>query len=193
MENNGKWQKFREAIFVFFILAIIAALIVYYIFKDNISLEEFRSVIDGFGIWAPLVFIILFTIGSMFIPSTPFMAAAGIFFGFKYGIIYISIGGILSAVLMFFISRKLGRHWVEGILQKDHMKKLDGYNKRLEDGGAVWDIFILRVMPMPFNVLNILMGVSRISAQEYIVGTVFGLIPSNVIVVYAGTFIAKIF
>jgi uncharacterized membrane protein YdjX (TVP38/TMEM64 family) len=46
---------------------------------------------------------------------------------------------------------------------------------------------------MPFNVLNILMGVSRISAQEYIVGTVFGLIPSNVIVVYAGTFIAKIF
>ena len=193
MLNNGKWQHFKEVIFIFFILCIVASLAVYFIFKNSISLEEFRSVINNFGIWAPLVFIILFTVGSMFIPSTPFMAVAGILFGIKYKIIYTTIGSILSAILLFLISRKLGRHWVESVLQKSYMKKLDLYNKRLEDGGAIWDIFILRIIPMPFNVLNILMGVSRISARDYIIGTIFGLIPSNTIVVYTGTFIAKIF
>ena len=45
---------------------------------------------------------------------------------------------------------------------------------------------------MPFNVLNILMGVSKIKTQDYLIGTLFGLIPSNVLAVYFGYLMTKI-
>jgi uncharacterized membrane protein YdjX (TVP38/TMEM64 family) len=73
------------------------------------------------------------------------------------------------------------------------MKYLGKYNVRLERGGVL-DLLILRALPiMPFNILNVLMGVSKITIESYIIGTVLGLIPSNLFAVYLGTLIAKIF
>ncbi len=193
MHGFGKWQRLRELTFGFFIVLIILSSVLYFFLKDDLSLEEFHTAIGNFGIWAPAIFIVFFIVGSIFIPSTPFMVAAGIFFGLKYGFIYTMIGGISSALLSFIVSRSLGKNWAESILQKDYMKRLDGYNKRLEDGGAIWDLAFLRLIPMPFNVLNILMGVSRISLKDYSIGTLLGLVPSNIIAVYAGVVLSKIF
>ncbi len=193
MQNSYKWQTFRKWAFVFFVFLIITSFILYLILKDSFSVENVRNVISNFGIWAPVFFILLFAIGTAFIPSTPFMAVAGILFGFKYGLIYSFTGGILSSIVTFAISRNLGREWVETVLQKSYMKKLDGYNRRLAEG-AIYDLIILRVFPfMPFNVLNILMGISRISTSDYIIGTTIGLIPSKIIAVYAGTILVKLF
>lgn len=193
MQTNGKWQKLRRVTFVIFLILIISSLILYLVFRENLSIDDLRSIIQGFGIWAPLVFIILFTLGTIFIPSTPFMLVAGVLFGLKYGFLYSMIGGFLSAIIVFAISRKLGREWAENILQKDNMKKFEEYNKRLESG-AVYDLIILRFLPvMPFNVLNMMMGISRISLGDYILGTIAGLVPSKVAAVYAGTILVKIF
>ena len=89
--------------------------------------------------------------------------------------------------------KKLGKKWVESVLEHKYLKPLNKYNKRLESGGA-WDLIILRILPiMPFNVLNILVGVSKIKIESYIFGTIVGFIPSNILAVYLGSFITKIF
>lgn len=121
------------------------------------------------------------------------MAIAGILFGFKYGLIYTIIGGFLSAIIVFAISRILGKGRADIFLQHKYLKLLEGYNKRLGEG-AIWDLIIFRVTPiMPFNILNILMGISRIKTQDFVIGTILGLIPSNILTVYLGILIIEIF
>lgn len=188
-----KWQKLQRVVFIVFIILVIGSLLIYEIFGEGFDSEQIRQYLKDFGIWAPLIFIILYTVGTIFIPSTPFMTIAGILFGFKYGFIYAIIGGFLSSIIVFIISRKLGKERVESILEHKYLKPLGKYNERLGSGGA-WDLILLRMAPiMPFNVLNILMGVSRIKTGDYIIGTVLGLTPSIIITVYFGDFITKIF
>jgi len=189
----NKWQKFQKFVFISFLILIILSVIFYQIFAEHIDLSQVRQQLRDFGVWAPAVFIFLYTVGTIFIPSTPFMVVAGILFGFGYGLLYSVIGGFLSSVLVFIIARKLGKGWVESILKNKHLKYINKYNKRLENG-ATWDLIFLRMTPiMPFNVLNVLMGISKIKTQNYIVGTLLGLAPSNVLAVYAGAFLIKIF
>lgn len=188
-----KWQKLQRFVFLFFMLVVITSVIAYAIWGDHLNLEQFREYLRHFGIWAPLVFILLYILGTIFIPSTPFMAVAGLLFGFKYGLLYTIIGGFISSLIVFGFGRFLGKEWVENILQHRYLKHLGEYNKRLERG-AVWDLIILRAAPvMPFNVLNILMGVSRIKTRDYMIGTIVGLLPSNVLAVYLGSFITELF
>lgn len=186
-----KWQKLQKIAFFAFLILITGSLLAYLALGENFNLENMRQYLKDFGIWAPLVFIMVYTIGAVFIPSTPFMAIAGVLFGFKYGLVYTIIGGFLSSVLVFYISRKLGKEKVESVLENKYLKLLVDYNKRLETG-AIWDLIILRSTPiMPFNILNILMGVSRIKTGDYILGTLLGLIPSNILTVYLGSFVTN--
>ena len=188
--NSGKLQRF---LFGLLIALLIAAAIGFLFFGDDFSVDILRSEIQSFGVWAPLVFILLYALLVIFFPSTPFMALAGILFGFKYGLIYTLVGGTLSSLVLFGISRTLGQSWVDSILRNKYLKPLKKYNARLERGGFA-DLVILRILPvMPFNVLNILMGVSRMSLSTYITGTIIGLIPSHIVVVYAGNVISFIF
>ncbi|MEK7200679.1 MAG: TVP38/TMEM64 family protein [Patescibacteria group bacterium] len=187
------WQKLQRIIFVSFLVLIIGSLLVYEILGSGFDSGQARQYLKEFGIWMPLIFIVFYTIGTIFIPSTPFMAIAGILFGFKYGLLYTVIGGFLSSIIVFSISRNLGRKRAENLLENKYLKYVDKYNKRLEKDG-IWDLIILRNTPiMPFNILNVLMGMSKIKTENYILGTVIGLIPTNILTVYFGDIISKIF
>lgn len=187
------WQKLQKNLFILFLLLVIGSLLSYQIFGADFNLDQIREYVGNFGIWAPLIFLAFYTVITIFIPSTPFMAIAGILFGFKYGLLYTIIGGVLSSLLVFCISRKLGRNKFEKILTIKYLKYLDKYNQRLGHRG-IWDLIVLRALPiMPFNVLNILMGLSKIKTEEYIIGTVIGLIPSNILAVYFGNIIYWLF
>lgn len=188
-----QWYKLRRIIFISFLALTISLFAALQILGYDVNSENIRQYLNNFGIWGPLIFIIIYTFGTFFIPATPFMVAGGILFGLKYGLLYTLISGLLSSYIIFIISRKLGKEWVEKILEHGYLRHLNEYNKRLETG-AVWDIMLLRMTPiMPFNVLNILMGVSRITTQDYIIGTLLGLIPSNALTVYIGSLVTKIF
>ena len=190
---NSKWQTLQKWIFVVFICLVTSSIVLYLSFADEISVEALRQNIKNFGIWSPIIFIAIYTLGTIFIPSTPFMATAGILFGFKYGLLYTVIGGFLSSVIVFSLARLFGKQWVDNILENKYLKMVGNYNKRLESGGLL-DLMVLRMAPiMPFNILNIIMGVSRIKMETYILGTLLGLAPSNVLSVYFGTFLTKFF
>lgn len=168
-------------------------ILAYQILEEHVDIETLRSYVESFGVKAPIVFIVIYTILTIFIPSTPLMAISGILFGFYLGVIYVTIGGLLSSIILFYISRILGQKWVDNVLKNKYLGKLKNYNNSLSDR-AIVNLIILRVAPiMPFNVLNILMGVSKIKIKDYLIGTIIGLIPSNIISVYAGTFLTKIF
>jgi len=187
-----KWQKLQKIVFIVFLTLIAGLFILFQVMGYDTNSEEIRQFVKDFGVWAPLIFIIFYSLGTFFIPATPFMLAAGVLFGFEYGLIYTVISGFLSSTFVFITSRKLGKEWVERILEYKYLRHLNEYNQRLETG-PIWDIIILRMTPiMPFNALNVLMGVSKIKTKDYIIGTLVGLIPTNVLTVYIGAFITKI-
>jgi uncharacterized membrane protein YdjX (TVP38/TMEM64 family) len=188
-----KREKLQKITLILILALMVSSILFYHKLDANDFISEVREVLAGFGIWAPIAFVAIYIVATIFIPSTSFMVIAGILFGFRFGLFYTIIGGFVSAMIVFLVSRKLGRGWVDRVLKHKHMKYLGKYNVRLERGGVL-DLLILRALPiMPFNILNVLMGVSKITIKSYIIGTVLGLIPSNLFAVYLGTLIAKIF
>lgn len=185
----NRYQRLQNIAFVIFSILIVSSLIVYNIWGGDVPINQIKFYINNLGIWAPIVFIVLYAFATIFIPSTPFMAISGVLFGFKYGLIYTVIGGFLSAMFVFGLSRILGTSFSEKILRHERLKKFGEYNEKIREHG-LWSLIVLRIMPiMPFNVLNLLMGISKIKIRDYILGTLIGLAPSNVATVYFGSFI----
>ncbi len=187
------WQKIQKYISILLVVMSIIFIVALYNKGNSVSLEDMQEKILGYGIWSPIIFLCIYVFITTFSPSSPFMAIAGVIFGFKYGMLYSAIGNLLSAVIMFYVSRALGKKLVDKILKHKYMRHIERYNSRLENSGLL-DLILLRIAPiMPFNILNIIMGVSKIKIKVYVVGTIIGLLPSTFIAVYFGELISKIF
>lgn len=188
-----RWQTLQRTVFVLFLASVTFSLILYAIYGENLGLDNIRQYLSGLGIWAPLVFVLIYAACTIFLPSTPFTAIAGVLFGFKYGLIYALLGIMLSSVAAFVITKKMGKEKAEVFLKHKYLKLLDSYNKRLEEG-PIWDVIIFRMTPvMPSNVLSILLGLSRIKFEDFVIGSFVGFIPTHVLTVYFGDFLSKIF
>lgn len=188
-----KRTKLQKILILLLLGLILSSSLFYHRLDNNNFIDQMRETLGSFGIWAPLIFILVYIFATIFIPSTSFMILAGILFGFKFGLLYTIIGGFISAMIVFFSSRSLGKSWVESVLKHKNLKYLEKYNGRLGRDGVL-DLIILRAIPiMPFNILNFSMGVSKIKTRNYIIGTLVGLIPSNLFAVYLGTLITRIF
>lgn len=135
---------------------------------------------------AGLVLIVAKIIGALILfPGTPLTLLAGATFGVFYGTIISLIGNTLGAVAAFFVARYLLRGYVtKQILMK--YKTIETYEERFFSHGLTTVIF-LRLIPLfPFNALNFILGVTRVSAKDYIIGTAIGIIPGTVAFVYFG-------
>ena len=182
-------NKIRHTLFFVFLGAIILCLFYYSVFGKEITIEEVRLYTESVGLWLSISFILVYTILAIFLPTTPLMAIAGILFGFTHGLIYTTSGGFLSALITFYIARILGKDMVEKILHRRFFSKLEVYDEKITKRGML-TVIILRMTPiMPFNILNLLMGISRVRSIDYILGTVIGLAPSNALTVYFGKLI----
>ncbi len=186
-------SKIKNVFFIIFLFLCAVAALLYGLYGESISLARAVEYIDSFGAKGPIVFMVIYIIVTIFLPSTPLMILSGILFGFYNGLLYTVLAGFINSVIVFAASRQLGKDFIENLLSKKYLSKIERYNKRLE-GGAISDLVILRILPiMPFNVLNIAMGVSKIKFKDYCIGTLIGLAPSNIFSVYAGAFLTKIF
>ena len=64
--------------------------------------------------------------------------------------------------------------------------KIEEYEYRFFHHGFA-TVVLLRLIPLfPFNALNYLLGVTRVSAKDYIFGTMIGIIPGTIAFVYFG-------
>jgi uncharacterized membrane protein YdjX (TVP38/TMEM64 family) len=136
--------------------------------------------------YAALLLILAKIIGAiLFIPGTPLTLLAGALLGPVQGTIVSLIGNILGAFSAFLISRFLLRNYVNEKLLKKY-PKMEKYEKRFFDHGFK-TVVILRLIPLfPFNALNYLLGVTRVSVKDYFFGTAIGIIPGTIAFVYFG-------
>jgi uncharacterized membrane protein YdjX (TVP38/TMEM64 family) len=153
-------------------------------------IEPALSWMNGLGVWAPVMFIILYVLAAIFfVPASMLTVGAGVLFGFLSGSIYVCIAGMISAAISFLISRHVGRGWITHRVEgHPKFKALDEAVAR--DG---WKIVVLsRVTPgLPFSVSNYAFGLTGISMRAYLLASL-AMIPNMCVFVYFGTLIGDV-
>jgi len=128
--------------------------------------------VQAAGPLGPVVFVLIYTIGILLLPATPFAIAGAVIFGKFHGMLYNLAADTLGASISFY----LGRYFLHGVARgflETRMPWLD--RKVTEEGFSV--IFYLRIFWFPFIVLNYAAGATRIRFRDYLLGTVLGMLP----------------
>jgi len=164
----------------YLIIAFVFGSLYYFDIFSFTNLSEIRKYVLSYGDFAPIVFIILFTIVPLTLfPDALLAIAGGLIFGLYEGSIYIMIGALFGATLSFYISRFYGS-WLKNKLKNE--KFLDIDNSIKKNGFLI--IFLLRLVPLvPFDIISYSAGFSSIKYKDFILATFIGIIPG--VVVYA--------
>jgi len=135
------------------------------------------------GIWGPVVFMLLYAVGPSFlVPGAVMTIAGGLAFGTARGSVYSLIGGDAGALLAFAAGRFLGKSFVEQIVGARFQSMLQ---KIAKHGFQI--IFYLRMVPViPYNALNLLAGASPIAFSDYFWATMIGMVPGTILFAFLG-------
>ncbi|MCH8841029.1 MAG: TVP38/TMEM64 family protein, partial [Planctomycetes bacterium] len=115
--------------------------------------------------------------------ATAMTLLVGWYFQFFPGVILVSFASTLGATIAFLLSRYLFR---EGIQHK-FGDKLKSFNAALDREGALY-LFTLRLVPLvPFFVINVVMGLTRIRTWTFWWVSQLGMLAGTTVFVYAGS------
>ena len=155
---------------------------------DDIRLEnvpKIKTWVAGFGRTAPLVYIGLYLISTVFfLPGFPVTVLAGFVFGPLWGIFYASVASIISVSVAFLVARYVARDLVEGWVKDNaQFRKID---EQVEEQG--WRIVMFtRVVPIfPFNLQNYAYGLTRIRFSTYVLVSAICMLPGTAVFVQLG-------
>jgi uncharacterized membrane protein YdjX (TVP38/TMEM64 family) len=168
------------------LIAAAAFLLVLLVFgrEAALRLPQFAEWVQSLGVWGPLAFVVGYGVAAVFlIPAVLLTLAGGALFGFRRGVVYVSLGATVGATLAFLAARYVVRRFVEAYVSRH--PRLAAIDRAVESEGARL-VFLLRLSPIvPFVLLNYVLGISRVRFRDYMVGTV-GMLPAVAAYVYAG-------
>ncbi len=137
----------------------------------------------------PLMMGLYLVLGTIGIPITVMIVATASIFGTVTGFLYAMTGCLVSALAGFAIGRGLGR----GILSRLSKGRVERARKALERRGFL-SIAGVRLLPVaPFAVINIVAGAARLRLSDFLLGTLFGMLPGIAVVCSIGSGIVEIF
>jgi len=177
----SKQTLLRLVIFIVLLILIITVISQY---RADINAENLQTLLQQYGIWAPLVFIAIYIAAVvLFLPGSVLTIAGGLIFGPVMGTLYNLTGAVIGATLAFLIARYLAADWVT--------KKTGGKLKKLKEGVEQegWRfVAIVRLIPLfPFNLLNYALGLTQVRAIEYILASAIFMLPGTIAYTYLGS------
>lgn len=145
---------------------------------------ELTAYVQSLGTWAPLVFILVYLLATVaFVPGSLLTLAAGAMFGLLRGTLYVMLGATLGASAAFLVARYLARKTVaRRLTASPRFAALDTALGR--EGRRI--VLLLRLSPLfPFNLLNYLLGVTKVSFLDFFIASI-GMLPGSLLYVYYG-------
>lgn len=159
-------------------IAIIIVVLLY-INKEylNLSPQEIREWILSYGAFAPVLYILLYTVRPLILfPASVLSLTAGLAFGALWGTVYTIIGATAGAIVSFLVARKVGTAFVKGKTSGPRMTKI---TEQLEKRGFVY-VLLLRLIPLlNFDLISYAAGISRVKFAPFVLGTLLGIIPGT--------------
>ena len=149
-----------------------------------LNLNALSDRIISLGPWGPIAYIAILILSIVIsqIPGAPLVILAGTIWTPFWATIFTIIGGFAGAILAYGLGRQLGAPFIQ---------KMTGQTFQIESAqphrlGIM--IFLARLFPViPFDLLSYGAGVSQLSLPLYATATLFGMIPSTLLLAYGTT------
>ena len=182
-----------------FLCALLGAFILAFIMlpPGTLSLEGIKthqqallSYVDHAPQRSALIFFAVYVaVSALSIPGAAILTLlGGTLFSLWEGTVLVSFASTLGATLAMLASRYLLRDWV----QRRFARQMSTVNTGMARDGANF-LFALRLMPLfPFFVVNLLMGVTRITVRRYWCVSQVAMLPATVVFLNAGRELGKV-
>ena len=181
----NKFLKISLSLVLIFIIGLLCTYLwnnFSFIFNSSETIKDF---VLSYGILSPFVFIFIMFSQVLLapIPGQVLGFVSGYIFGWELGTIYSMIGLILGSYIAFYLSRRYGRAFVERIIKKETLKKLD--EKILTFGGTA--LFLIFLLPgLPDDLICFFAGLSKIRMRMLILIAFIGRLPGYVVLNFVG-------
>lgn len=146
-----------------------------------------RAEVERWGVWGPLVLIVLMVAAIVMtpIPSGPIAVVAGAPYGPVLGTIYVVLGAQAGAVVAFLIARFLGyetlRCWPAARLLLERLQD------RRSQGTLMLIVFLSRLVPfVSFDAVSYVAGLTPLTFWRFAIATLAGVIPVSFALAYFG-------
>mgnify|MGYP001080641151 CR=1 FL=1 len=194
MKPNKTWQRW-----LFVLVALVAIVWVYrtYDLGSLLTLDQLKQSRDQllglFDEQPALTLGIYFAVyvvatAASFPGAVILTLAAGAIFGFWVGLLVVSFASGLGALLAFLVARYL----LHDTVQNRFARTLAPINEGVKRDGVFY-LLTLRLVPVfPFWLVNLVMGLTPMTAWRYYITSQIGMLPGTAVFVLAGTQLASI-
>ena len=139
----------------------------------NLDTSSLQAALARFPLFLRgLIFIILYVVVTFFVffSKDLFWLAGALVFGSAISTLLIVLSELINAFILFFMSRLLGRAYVDKHLS-DRYRKLD---EKLSSLSFFW-LFLMRSVPLiPYRFLDLAAGLTRIRFRRYLAACALG-------------------
>jgi len=134
-------------------------------------------------------FALYLAVAALLLPGALVLTlAGGAVFGFGWGLVIVSFASSLGATVSFLVARYVLRNSIEARFGN----RLAEINRGIDKDGAFY-LFTLRLVPLvPFFVINLLMGLTRMKPLTFYGVSQLGMLAGTAVVVNAGTQLAQL-
>ena len=175
------WQitRHRAALLLLLGVAVIAILIGAYLAYERWfpwEQAEIEEWIDGFGVWGPIVYIVVFALSMLFapLPTAPMPLIAAAVFGPALGFLYTITATAIGSTICFWVARRLGRPVLKRLTSQAALDRIDELGARL----GIRLLVVLRLFPVAgVDYVSYAAGLTQMRFAYYIVISVLASAP----------------
>lgn len=192
----SKWARLKIGV----IIALVVAAIVYIVWDiasqgPLMSLfveenrEQLQQVISSWGIFAPLLYIILQIAQTVVapIPGQIVGSIGGYLFG-AWGILWTTIGTLIGCFIVFKLARRFGRPLLEKFFKKSAIKHFDFV---VNSRSASFVLFLIFLLPgFPDDLICYIAGLTKLSTRRLMLIVLLGRLPVITVTNYLGAGLA---
>lgn len=181
-------NKTRNVVKAILILCI-SMFFIYLIFKyqrffQHINIRSLRKYILSFGPFSFLALLLIYSLKPFVVvfPAVLLTVLAGNIFGPVKGFILSMAGVFFSSTLAFYLSKSIGKPFVDKITRGKLLKlddNIEAYGFKI--------IFLMRLSTLfPIDPLSYAVGLTKMKYSDFILGTLLGLFPEMLAYSYLG-------
>jgi len=180
-------KDYRVLKFVIFLVTLTLLTVIFW--KPLITLfsnsENIKQFVLSYGAMSAVIFIILVMLQVVIapIPGQVAAIAGGYLFGVVKGTLYCMIGVTIGSYIVFLLSNKFGRPFVEKMVNKKILKKFD----YIIDEKGVFTLFLIFLMPgLPDDAICFIAGLTKIKIRTLVIISAVGRFPGYFLTVLIG-------
>lgn len=172
------------------IYILILAAIIYFQVWQYVKPELLKTYLDGFGVWAPIIFCLLYLV-AVFIPhvGTIMTIVGGLLFSPLWGTIIVIALSSVGSIMPFLIAKKYGRKRIKAKIEKTKYKK---YLHHTNKNSFMFVLYLRLIPAIPYELQNYIIGLVDISTSKFFIATFVGLLPGTFVLIYLGNTITDI-